>query len=64
MAGINPGDNIDKRNSAMTAMANLLGVGDVIAPSVSLKVKVGDKTMTGTFSSSYNICSGDEETER
>lgn len=48
-AGIQPGDNIDKRNSAMTAVANLLNMGDVIAPSVSLKVKVGDKTMSGTF---------------
>ena len=48
-AGIRPGDNVDKRNSAMTAMADLLQMGDVIAPSTSLKVKVGDKVMNGTF---------------
>ncbi|MBP5415647.1 MAG: hypothetical protein ILN61_10495, partial [Lachnospiraceae bacterium] len=47
--GMQPGDNIDKRNSAMTAVANVLGMGDVIAPSMNLKVTVGGRTMSGTF---------------
>ncbi|MBR6381048.1 MAG: hypothetical protein IKS07_05165, partial [Lachnospiraceae bacterium] len=41
--------NLDKRNSAMSTVAELLGVGSVIAPSKSVKVKMGDQVVSGTF---------------
>ncbi len=46
--GYNKG-NIDRRNSAMTAVANLMGVSDEIAPSYSVKVNINGNIATGTF---------------
>ena len=48
--GLKPGDNIDGRNSAMSSVANLLGVSDLIAKSKQLSVHMPDGTnQTGTF---------------
>ncbi|MBE6127035.1 MAG: hypothetical protein E7182_03565 [Erysipelotrichaceae bacterium] len=50
LVGLNPGENIDCRNSAMSSVANLLGVNDLIAKSKQLAVKMPDGTFqTGTF---------------
>ena len=46
--GYNKG-NIDRRNSAMTAVANLMGVSDEIAPSYSVKVNINGNVANGTF---------------
>ena len=43
------GENIDKRNTAMSTMANYLGLGNIIAGARPLKVRIGDETKTGTF---------------
>ena len=48
-AGVFSGVNINRRNNAMTGMAELMGEGDIIARSVNMTVKDGDKTKTGTF---------------
>ncbi len=40
---------IDKRNSAMSMVADLCGVSDVIAYSTNMRLKVGEKTYKGTF---------------
>ena len=48
--GLKPGANIDSRNSAMSSVANLLGVSDLIAKSKQLSVHMPDGTnQTGTF---------------
>ena len=48
--GIKPDDNIDVRNSAMSGVANLLGVGDLIAKSKQISVSMPDGTaQSGTF---------------
>ena len=48
--GLEPGENIDNRNSAMSSVANLLGVGDLLAKSKQLAVKMPDNHYeTGTF---------------
>ena len=48
--GLKPGDNIDGRNSAMSSVANLLGVSDLIAKSKQIAVKMPDgEFQTGTF---------------
>ena len=45
-----PGENIDGRNSAMSSVANLLGVGDLIAKSQQVAVKMpSGEFQTGTF---------------
>ena len=50
LLGLKPGDNIDGRNSAMSSVANLLGVSDLIAKSKQLSVHMPDGTnQTGTF---------------
>ena len=50
LLGLHPGENIDGRNSAMSSVANLLGVNDLIAKSKQLSVKMPDGTFqTGTF---------------
>ena len=50
LVGLQPGENIDCRNSAMSSVANLLGVNDLIAKSKQLAVKMPDGTFqTGTF---------------
>lgn len=43
------GDNIDKRNCAMSAVAELLGCGNVLAKSVKMQIKDGDTVQNGTF---------------
>ena len=48
--GLQPGENIDGRNSAMSSVANLLGVNDLIAKSKQLAVKMPNgEFQTGTF---------------
>jgi len=50
MLGLKPGDNIDGRNSAMSSVANLLGVNDLIAKSKQVAVKMpSGEFQTGTF---------------
>ena len=43
------GDNIDGRNNAMSAVADMLGCSDIIAKSIPMTIKNGDKTINGTF---------------
>lgn len=40
---------IDTRNTAMSDIANTLGIGNVIAQSTEMKLKDGDKIIEGTF---------------
>ena len=48
--GLAPGQNIDGRNSAMSSVANLLGVSDLIAKSKQVAVKMPNgEFQTGTF---------------
>ena len=51
--GMNHGDNIDKRNSAMSGIAHLLGKDDMLAKSrpMTIKQNINGKTeiVTGTF---------------
>ena len=48
--GIKEGSNIDVRNCAMTSVANLLGVDDLIAKAKQITIKMPDgKYQTGTF---------------
>ena len=47
--GINKNSRMDMRNSAMSAVAEMLGIGDVVAPSRSMRIKVGDQIIKGTF---------------
>ena len=48
--GLKNGENIDSRNSAMSSVANLLGVGNLLARSKQLAVYMPDGTSeTGTF---------------
>ena len=50
LLGLQPGENIDCRNSAMSSVANLLGVNDLIAKSKQLAVKMPNgEFKTGTF---------------
>jgi len=48
-AGIPAGENIDKRNTAMSVIANYLGMGKLIAGARSFELKIGDETRKGTF---------------
>lgn len=48
-AGIKKGANINRRNNAMTGMADLLGIGDIIARSVNMTLTSGNKNVPGTF---------------
>lgn len=48
-AGVSEGSVLDERNAAMTAMADLLEVPNLLARSVKMNVKNGDKTMSGVF---------------
>ena len=41
--------NMDKRNSAMSSVAELLGMSYILAPSTNMHVKMGDETLKGTF---------------
>ena len=43
------GENIDKRNAAMSTVANYLGLGNIIAGARPLEVRIGNETKTGTF---------------
>ena len=43
------GDNIDGRNNAMSAVADMLGCSNIIAKSIPMTIKNGDKTINGTF---------------
>ncbi len=47
--GIEPGSNINRRNAAMSKMAELLGCPDAIAFSENMKLTIGGKTYKGTF---------------
>ena len=47
--GINKNSRIDKRNSAMSAVAEMLGMEYIIAHSENMRVQVGDKEYKGTF---------------
>lgn len=50
VVGLRPGDNIDSRNSAMSSVANLFGVSDLIAKSKQIAVHMPDGSFqTGTF---------------
>ena len=47
---LKPGENVDGRNSAMSSVANLLGVSDLIAKSKQIAVKMPNgEFQTGTF---------------
>lgn len=48
-AGVTEGSVLEERNAAMTAMADLLGVHDLLARSVKMTVKNGDRLMQGVF---------------
>lgn len=48
-AGVSEGSVLEERNAAMTAMADLLGVPDLLARSVKMQVKNGDRVMSGVF---------------
>ena len=43
------GENVDKRNTAMSTVANYLGLGNIIAGARPLEVRIGNETKTGTF---------------
>lgn len=47
--GAKEGANIDKRNSAMSSIADLLGVPNLIAHSENMTLSVNGKKVTGTF---------------
>ena len=47
--GINVNAKIDKRNSAMTMVAEMLGIGNVLAKSTNMRIKMGGKVYKGTF---------------
>ena len=48
--GLKPGANIDGRNAAMSSVANLLGVGDLIAKSKQISVNMPEgEHQSGTF---------------
>ena len=49
LAGIDSGSRLDSRNSAMSAVAVLLGVPDVIAKSEPAVLMNGDEKIQGTF---------------
>ena len=50
MLNLKPGENVDGRNSAMSSVANLLGVNDLIAKSKAIAVKMPNGDFeTGTF---------------
>ena len=46
--GVNSG-NHDKRNSAMSTMAELMKMSGAVAPARSVKVRIGGRELTGTF---------------
>lgn len=48
-AGVSEGSVLESRNAAMSAMADILGVPDILARSVKMEVKNGDKTIKGVF---------------
>ncbi len=48
-SGIPKGENVDKRNTAMSTVANYLGIGNIIAGARSFEVKIGNETLKGTF---------------
>ena len=47
--GINGKSKIDKRNSAMSMVAEMLGIGDILAKSVNMRIEMGGKVYKGTF---------------
>ena len=47
--GVSEGSNIDKRNSAMTNVANLIGLPNLISHSENMKIIVDGKEISGTF---------------
>ena len=46
---LDEGNELTSRNIASSRMAELLGIGDIIAHSEPMKVKMGGKVMTGCF---------------
>ena len=49
VAKIPEGERIDKRNTAMSSVANYLGMGDLIAGARNFKLKINGVEKTGTF---------------
>ena len=49
VAQIKAGENIEKRNVAMSNVATFLGAGDIVAKARSFTLKVGQETKTGVF---------------
>ncbi|MCR5632303.1 MAG: hypothetical protein K6F60_02305 [Eubacterium sp.] len=47
--GINNNAKVDKRNSAMSMVAGMLGLDNLIAKSRNMRVKIGNETYKGTF---------------
>ncbi len=48
-AGIPAGERMDKRNTAMSTVADYLGMGSLIAGSRSFEIQIGEDTKQGTF---------------
>ena len=49
LAGIKKGSPISSRNCAMTDVAQILGCDHLLANSVNMKIKIGDKIVEGVF---------------
>ncbi len=47
--GINPNAKMDKRNSAMSMIAGMLKIDQVLAKSRNMRIQLGDKVHKGTF---------------
>lgn len=48
-AGIRSGANVNRRNAAISRMAQLLGFPDLVAQSFNVKLDIGGKKLKGTF---------------
>ena len=48
-AGIPAGERMDKRNTAMSTVADYLGMGSLIAGSRSFEIQIGEEKKQGTF---------------
>ncbi|MBR4580308.1 MAG: hypothetical protein IKO32_03650 [Lachnospiraceae bacterium] len=46
---INRNASLDKRNAAMSAIASLLGVDNVLAKATNMRLKIGNQVFKGTF---------------
>lgn len=47
--GINSKSNVNRRNAAMSKMAELLGCPDILANSENIRIKINGKNVKGTF---------------